>query len=175
MASGYSQRTASPASSPARPSIAGRRPPLRERSRQTSQNAAKLSSALSTCEKYSVENGSTSVPVPSVSATAVPVPAAIRSAPRATSASSTTAGASTPSSPSAHAIGASLTIVVRAAIARRRLKPYCSAGSLRDAHGAPPPDSPRMRATRATRSAPAASSARYSGSVANTSPGGLTE
>ena len=37
------------------------------------------------CEKYSVENGSTSVPAPSVIATAAPVPGARRSAKRATS------------------------------------------------------------------------------------------
>ena len=60
-------------------------PRPRSRSRQTSANAAKLSSALRTCEKYSVENGSTSVPAPSVIAVAGPVPGASRSAQRATS------------------------------------------------------------------------------------------
>ncbi len=70
------------------------------------------------CEKYSVENGSTSVPAPSVSATAAPVPRATRSAKRATSASSATAGASTPSSPSTQVIGASSAIASRALIAR---------------------------------------------------------
>jgi hypothetical protein len=73
------------------------------------------------CEKYSVENGSTSVPAPSVSATAVPVPGAIRSARRATSTSSRIAGASTPSSPSAHVIGASSAIASRAPSARDAL------------------------------------------------------
>ena len=110
IASGYSHRTARPPSSPAiarrhdrtsppRRVLAGAR--ARSRSRQTSTNAAKPSSALRTCEKYSVENGSTSVPVPSVMAVAMPLPGAIRSAPRATSRSSATAGTSTPSRPSA--------------------------------------------------------------------------
>ena len=70
------------------------------------------------CEKYSVENGSTIVPAPSVIAVATPVPGAIRSAPRATSHSSSTAGRSTPTRPSAHVSGASLTIAVRALIVR---------------------------------------------------------
>ena len=72
-------------------------------------------------EKYSVENGRTSVPTPSVMAVATPVPGAIRSAPRATSQSSATAGTSTPSRPSAHVIGASSAIVARARIARASL------------------------------------------------------
>ncbi|MGI9099096.1 MAG: hypothetical protein ACR2H2_11525 [Solirubrobacteraceae bacterium] len=84
-------------------------------------NAAKASSALRTWEKYSVAKGRTSVAVPSASAAAVPVPGATRSALRATSTSSTSAGARTPSRPSAHVIGASSAIAVRAAMACLRL------------------------------------------------------
>ncbi len=195
IASGYSHTTASPPSSPASAKVReeagkGRSGPSgdfrldpsrplasrsRSRSRHTSTNAAKLRRAARTCEKYSVENGSTSVAVPSVIAVATPVPGAIRSAPRATSQSSSTAGATTPSRPSAHAIGASSAIVSRACIARARSKPYCSIGSVRAAHGAPPSDSARTRASCASDWAPVASSRPYSGSVANTSPGGLTE
>ena len=115
------------------------------------------------------------MPVPSATAVATPVPGATRSAARATSQSSSAAGRTTPSRPSAHVIGASSTIVLRAASARVALKPYCSIGSVRAAQGAPPPDSARMRASRAGVPAPAASSALYSGRVANTRPGGLTE
>ncbi|MDP1849694.1 MAG: hypothetical protein Q8K79_18045 [Solirubrobacteraceae bacterium] len=73
------------------------------------------------CEKYSVENGSTSVAVPSAIAVATPVPGATRSATRATSRSSSTAGTTTPSRPSAQVIGASSAIARRASIARALL------------------------------------------------------
>ena len=119
IASGYSQTIARPASSPAtarRPSRGGP-----SRSFQTSANAAKESSALSTCEKYSVENGRISVATPSVSAVAVPVPGATRSVSLATITSSATAGSSTPNSPSTQLSGAVSAIAARAATARSRL------------------------------------------------------
>jgi len=91
------------------------------RSRHTSANAPNASSALITCEKYSVEKGRIIVQAPSVRAAAVPVPGDTRSTMRRTTTSRISAGTIMPSRPSAHAIGASSAIAARAAIARLRL------------------------------------------------------
>ena len=95
--SGYSAAIAYPIATPASPSSRGLGGP--SRSRSISAKAPKPRNAVKTCEKSSVESGSSIVPRPTATAAKTPYPGSKRSATRHTSRSSSRPGSTFPHSP----------------------------------------------------------------------------